>query len=66
MALDRQQLYLKFKKKAKELNKETEFNSAYPDMNAWIRIRFKNEINTEITFNNSKTKFQLKIMNGNF
>jgi len=55
MALDRQQLYLKFKKKAKELNKETEFNSAYPDMNTWVRIRFKNETNTEITFNNSKT-----------
>jgi hypothetical protein len=55
MALDRQQLYLNFKNKAKELNKETEFNSVYPDINTWVRIRFKNEINTEITFNNSKT-----------
>lgn len=54
MALDRQQLYLKFKNKAKELKKETEFKSAYSDMNDWVRKRFKNEETTEITFNNSK------------
>ena len=54
MALDRQQLYIKFKNKAKKDGKETEFKSNYPDMNTWVRIRFKNEENTEITFNKSK------------
>lgn len=55
MALDREQLYLKMKAKAKSLGKLDVFNNAYPNLKTWVKIRFQDETQTNETFKRAKT-----------
>jgi hypothetical protein len=55
MALDREQLYIKMKAKAKSLGKLDVFNNAYPNLKTWVKIRFQDESQTNETFKRAKT-----------